>query len=339
MVDRRPTIADVAKQAGVSKGLVSFVFNERPGVAPKTRERIIAVAQEMGWRPRPNARSLSIRRSFALGLVVRRQPQVLSTDPFFPAFMAGVETVLGGAGQVLVLSLVPDEETEVHTYRTLHTDARVDGVFLTDLRRADLRLALLAEIGLPAVTIGRHEAEQPFPAVNLDDAPGVAETVAHLYGLGHRRIAYVAGDVELVHGRRRRASFLAAMQQLGCPTDMVVNTDFTAGQAMIATTTLLDLAEPPTAIAYASDLMAIAAIGVMHQRGLDVPGDISVAGFDGIDLGRHVFPTLTTVMADPVSWGQEAAQVLLQLVSSGAGEDRELPAAELVVRNSTSAPP
>lgn len=339
MVDRRPTIADVAKQAGVSKGLVSFVFNERPGVAPKTRDRILAVAEDMGWRPRPSARSLSSRRAFALGLVVLRQPLVLSTDPFFPAFMAGVETVLSGAGQVLVLSLVPDERTELQTYRTLHTDARVDGVFLTDLRRADPRFALLAEIGLPAVTIGRHEAEQPFPVVNLDDAPGVADTVAHLYGLGHRRIAYVAGDVELVHGRRRRASFLGAMQQLGCPADRIVDTDFTAAQAAIATITLLDLPEPPTAIAYASDLMAIAAMGVMHQRGLRVPGDVSVVGFDGIDLGNHIFPTLTTVRADPVGWGQESARVLLQLVSSGAAEDQELPAAQLVVRNSTGPPP
>ncbi len=339
MVDRRPTIADVARQAGVSKGLVSFVFNERPGVAPKTRDRILAVAQEMGWRPRPSARSLSIDRSYALGLVVRRRPQVLSTDPFFPAFMAGVETVLSGAGQVLVLSLVPDEEAERQTYRTLLADARVDGVFLTDLQRSDPRIALLAEIGLPAVTIGRPEVEQPFPAVTLDDAPGVAETVTHLHGLGHRRIAYVAGDVEMVHGRRRRASFLAEMERLGCPIDLVIHTDFTAAQAMAATTTLLDLPEPPTAIAYASDLMAIAAVGVLHERGLQVPRDVSVAGFDGIDLGRCIYPTLTTVMADPVGWGQEAARVLLQLVSSGAAEDYDLPAARLVVRDSTGAPP
>ena len=118
---------------------MSFVFNDRPGVAPQTRERILAAAKDMGWRPRPSARSLSTRRSFALGLVVRRDASVMTADSFFPAFIAGVESVLADEGQVLVLSVVP-EATEPSTYRTLASDHRVDGVFLTDLRRADSRL-------------------------------------------------------------------------------------------------------------------------------------------------------------------------------------------------------
>lgn len=338
MGDRRPTIADVAKEAGVSKGLVSFVFNDRPGVAPQTRARIMSVAQEMGWRPRPSARSLSTRRSLALGLVVRREPEVLSTDPFFPAFMAGVESVLSDQGQVLVLSLVPDEEAELRTYRTLVADARVDGVFLIDLRRDDRRPHLLTRLGLPAVTIGRPDGDPEFPVVNLDDAEGVRACVEHLVGLGHRRIGYVAGDPTMVHGSRRRVTFVAAMDRAGLASDQVVLTDFSARQGAAATTSLLNGADPPTAIAYASDPMAIAGIGIAHQRGLRVPGDLSVTGFDGSDLGRHVFPTLTTVAADPVMWGREAAHVLLQLVHTGQASDLELPPAQLVVRESTAHP-
>lgn len=340
MADRRPTIADVAKRAGVSKGLVSFVVNDRPGVAPQTRDRITAAAAELGWRPRPSARSLVTRRSFALGLVVRREPQVLSTDPFFPMFMAGIESVLSGTGQVLVLSMVPDDDVERQTYQTLVSDARVDGVFVTDLRRVDPRLDLLAEIELPAVVIGRDpDAAPTFPAVNLDDTHGVSASVAHLVDLGHRRIGYVAGDVSLVHGHRRRTAFVAAMGQLGLPADRVVDTDFSAAQGMAATATLLDASTPPTAIVYASDLMAIAGLGVAQQRGLEVPSDLSVIGFDGSDLGRHVFPPLTTVAADPMSWGSVAATVLLQLISTGRADDQDLPAAQLVVRHSTASPP
>ena len=183
MAERRPTIADVARRVGVSKTLVSFVFNNRPGVASETRERILATAKEMGWRPRPRARSLSIRRSFALGLVLRRDASVLTADSFFPAFIAGVETVLADEGQVLVLSVVP-EVTELGTYRTLARDHRVDGVILTDLRRDDTRLPLLVELGLPAVTLGRPDSALDFPCVDLDDRPGVEQTVEHLRALG-----------------------------------------------------------------------------------------------------------------------------------------------------------
>ena len=214
MAERRPTIADVARRVGVSKTLVSFVFNDRPGVAPETRERILATAREMGWRPRPSARSLSIRRSFALGLVVRRDASVLTADSFFPAFIAGVETVLADEGQVLVLSMVP-EATEVSTYRTLASDHRVDGVFLTDLRRADPRLPLLVragpagrDLGPAGLGVARSRRRPRRPSGGRADGRAPADA-------GSRRIAYVAGDAAMLHGQRRRASFVAAMARPG----------------------------------------------------------------------------------------------------------------------------
>ncbi|HEY5821119.1 MAG TPA: LacI family DNA-binding transcriptional regulator [Propionibacteriaceae bacterium] len=339
MDERRPTIADVARRAGVSKGLVSFVVNDRPGVAPQTRERVRAAVDELGWRPRPAARSLTTRRAFALGLVLRREPQVLSTDPFFPAFIAGVETVLAEMGQVLVLSLVPDEEAELRTYRTLALDARVDGVFLTDLRCHDARFDLLAELGLPAVAIGHPGTVRPCPVVGLDDSAGVVASVAHLLELGHHRIGYVAGDPDMVHGRRRRDSAVTALATARRAADLVVETDFSAAQAAVATGVLLDRSDPPTAIVYASDLMAIAGMAVLYERGLRVPEDVSVVGFDGSELGRHVFPRLTTVVADPLAWGIAAARTLLRLVGDGSADDLELAPAGLLVRESTGAPP
>ena len=339
MTQRRPTIADVASRVGVSKSLVSFVFNDRPGVAPQTRERILATAREMGWRPRPSARSLSIKRSFALGLVVRRDPSVIAADSFFPAFISGVESVLADEGQVLVLSMVPDEATEIRAYRTLADDRRVDGVFLTDLRREDSRLALLTELGLPAVTLGRPESESPFPAVTLADQPGVHQTVEHLRALGHRRIAYVAGDVTMLHGLRRRESFVAAMNEAGLSIELIEDTDFSAAQAASATRRLLERSPRPTAIVYASDPMALAGIGAAHAMGLRSPEDVSVAGFDGTDIARYVFPALTTVVSDPVAWGRAAASTLLQLVADGHADDVELSAAQLRIAQSTAPPP
>lgn len=339
MAKRRPTIADVARRVGVSKSLVSFVFNDRPGVAPETRERILAAAREMGWRPRPSARSLSTKRSFALGLVLRRDASVLAADAFFPAFIAGVETVLADDGQVLVLSVVADADAELRTYRNLARDHRVDGVFLTDIRLADSRLDLLIELGLPAVTLGRPEPTAPFPSVDLDDQLGVRQTVDHLRALGHRRIGYVAGDVDMLHGRRRRASFVAAMRGAGLATDMIEDTDFSAAAGALATQRLLERNPRPTAIVYASDPMAVAGLGIVHGQGLRSPEDLSVAGFDGTDISRHIFPTLTTVDSDPLAWGREAASTLLQLISTGQADDVHLPAAQLRIARSTAPPP
>lgn len=339
MAVRRPTIADVAQRAGVSKGLVSFVFNDRPGVAPQTRERIVVAARELGWTPSATARSLSTRRSLALGLVVRRPTQVLVADPFFPAFIAGIETVLNRSGQVLVLSMVADEEAELRTYRTLVTDRRVDGVFLTDLRYRDPRLALLVELELSAVTIGRPEGESPFPAVNLDDDQGVRQSVEHLVELGHRRLAYVAGDLEMLHGRRRRTSFVTAMRAAGLPADQIIDTDFSPGQAGAATARLIELPVAPTAIIYASDPMAVAGMALLQRHGRLIPEQVSVTGFDGSDLASHLHPPLTTVAADPVAWGSAAAEVLLRLIADGEATDVELPAAQLVVGGSTGPPP
>lgn len=336
---RRPTIADVARRAGVSKGLVSFVFNDKPGVAAPTRRRILAAAEELGWQPDPLARSLSTQRTAALGLVVRRDPTVLAGDPFFPAFMAGVETTLAERRWVLVLSLVPDAEAETATYRALAADRRVDGVLLTDLRRDDGRLPLLAELGLPAVCVGRPDVRDGSPVVNLDDAAGLTAAVDHLVALGHRRIGYVGGDLTMVHGLRRERAFLAALAAHDLEPAGLVATDFSAAAGAAATTELLGGAVRPTALVYASDPMAVAGLAVLQREGLRVPADCSVTGFDGSDLGRHLHPALTTVEADPLAWGRAAAAVLLRLLDDGRADDLELPAASLVLRSSTGPPP
>src|SRR5258708_1118179 len=148
MKARRPTIADVARHAGVSKGAVSFALNGRPGVAESTRQRILVSADELGWRPSQRARSLSVSRAFTLGLIIARNPALLGSDPFFPSFIAGVETVLSERGQSLLLQVVGTAAEEELGYRRLAADSRVDGVFLIDLRRQDSRIALVAELGL-----------------------------------------------------------------------------------------------------------------------------------------------------------------------------------------------
>ncbi len=340
MSKQRPTIADVATRAGVSKGAVSFALNGRPGLAQSTVDKIIAAADELGWRPSNRARSLSVSKAFALGLVITRDPAVLSSDPFFPAFIAGVESVLSTRGQALVLQVVTAGEAEEAGYRRLAQDGRVDGVFLSDLRHDDPRIGLLVELGLPAVTLNRPDAESPFPAVTLDDRPGTTAVVEHLLRLGHTRIAHVGGPPAFVHATARSTAFAAALAAAGLEPVAMETSDFTAAGGIESTRRLLALAEPPTAIVYANDRMAIAGLSAAQAAGLTVPDDLSIAGFDDSELSEYVHPGLTTVRADPFRFGEAAAHTLNQVVDGAADvPDVELPPAQLVVRRSTAVPP
>ncbi len=334
---RKPTILDVAREARVSKTLVSFALNDRPGVSPETRDRILEVASRIGYSRSVLARSLSTNRSYAVGLVMARDPQVIAADPFFPSFIAGVERVLSERGLVLVLSFVESVEAEAASYRTLAADRRVDGVLVTDLREDDPRPALLAELGLPAVTLGRV-AGSVSPAVVMDDTDGITQAVAHLVEAGHRDIAHVAGPTHLLHGARRRAAFVAACEAAGISGDRVMETDFSAGRGAEATERLLDSTVPPTAIVFANDPMAIAGMGVAHSRGLRLPDDLSVTGFDDSDIAAHVYPALTSARTRPARWGEAAAGALLDLIENGSAADVDLEPAGLVVRKSTAPP-
>lgn len=336
--EARPTIADVARRAGVSKGLVSFALNDKPGVSVTARTRILEAAAELGWTPSLRARSLSTGRSFACGLVIGRSTDVIAADPFFPSLIAGLEDVFSVSGQVLVLSVATPGRQEEQTYRGLAADRRVDGLILTDLRADDERIALVRDLDLQAVTLGRPEGESPFSSVSVDDGAGIRRAVEHLASLGHRRIAHVAGPDAMLHARRRTAAFTAAAAEGGV-TARVVRTDFSAAQGAAATRDLLALSDRPTAIVYSNDQMAVAGIGVAERQGLRVPDDLSVSGFDDTELGRHLRPALTSVATDARAWGAVAARTLLGMLAGDPVAHIELAEPTLVIRESTSEAP
>jgi DNA-binding LacI/PurR family transcriptional regulator len=341
VVAQRPTIADVARHAGVSKGAVSFAMNGHGGVSNETRDRILTAARELGWQPSHRARSLSVSRAFAFGLVLARRPELLGADPFFPSFIAGVETMLAPAGYALVLQVVPDEAAEEAGYRKLAGEGRVDGVFVIDLRSKDSRIGLLSELKLPAVTMNRPDVTSPFPAVCMDDQLGIGQAIKHLAELGHTRIAHVSGPLQFLHSRSRRDAWAAGLKRAGLARGPLLVSDFTAAGGSKETARLLDLADPPTAIVYANDVMAIAGVGVAHNRGLRVPRDLSVVGFDGTEIASHLHPPLTTITTNPFGWGQAAATLLLSVVGRVDAQtvaDVDLAPGRLEIRDSTGRP-
>jgi DNA-binding LacI/PurR family transcriptional regulator len=202
----------------------------------------------------------------------------------------------------------------------------------------DHRFELLAGLGLPAVAVGRPAGPCPFPMVTVDDRQGVVRTVEHLLGLGHRRIAFVGGTEGYVHSSSRRAAWRQALAAAGVAPGPDLVADFTGPGGAAATRALLEGAQPPTAIVYANDVMAIAGMGVAIGLGLQVPGDLSVTGFDDVPLAAHLAPPLTTVRQDAMGWGRAAAEVLLAVGEGRPADDVELPPADPVFRASTGPP-
>jgi len=332
----RPTINDVATAAGVSKGAVSFALNGRPGISPQTRRRILETAETLGWAPSSRGRALSVSKALAVGLVIARPPEILRADAFFPSFIAGLETVLSTRGHALLLQVA---ELDDHAaYRRLVQEGRVDGVFVTDLQVGDERPALLEELGLPTVVIGPHLDQQPRARqswLGVDDAPGIRAAVQHLIDLGHTRIAHVSGPQHMVAGRSRREAWSRTLKDAALPEGACIEADFSAESGARAMRELFDLPDRPTAVVFANDLMAMAGLSLAVSRGVEVPDELSITGFDDLEISAHVQPSLTSVHTDVVAWGGAAATRLLELIDDADQTPAELPDARLVVRSST----
>jgi LacI family transcriptional regulator, repressor for deo operon, udp, cdd, tsx, nupC, and nupG len=340
----RPTINDVASAAGVSKGAVSFALNDRPGLAPDTRRRILEVAEQLGWSPSPQARALSVSKALAVGLVIARPPDVLRADTFFPSFIAGLETVLSARGQALLLQVA--EHGDVEAYRRLASEGRVDGVFVTDLRTDDERPALLDELGLPAVIVGPdlgdgsgYGAQQSV--LGVDDAPGIAAAVWHLAGLGHTRIAYIDGGRGTIAADRRRG-YRRAMRAHGLDGQLrVIGGDHTEAAGARAARLLLDEGRPlPTGVVAFNDHCAVGLLDALTRAGVEVPGEVSVVGYDDSGLSRLAHVNLTTVNQDARRQATHAVAAATERLDGGRTSAREVVLApHLVVRGTTGPPP
>ncbi|MFF5234676.1 LacI family DNA-binding transcriptional regulator [Dactylosporangium sp. NPDC000521] len=336
---KRPTIAEIAAQAGVSIGAVSYALNGRPGVSAKTRQRILDIADEIGWRPSVAARSLSGSQAHTVGLIITRPAETLGVEPFFMRFIAGLERELSGRRIALLLQVVEDHRAAIEAMRLCWAERRIDGIVVTDLWGEDSRVPVLEELQMPAVLAGRPRADTRLPAVWTDDSAAVDSAVDYLVALGHRRIARVAGLPALDHTQVRIAAFRAAVRRHGLGEPQVVETDYTWEEGARATRTLLSRRDRPTAIMFDNDVMALAALNVAQEMGIAVPRELSIVGGDDSQLCVLVRPALTALSWDIQAYGAHTARVLLDTIDGRSPDSHQERAARLVVRASTSSPP
>ena len=331
----RITIKDIAERAGVSKGAVSYALNGRPGVSDDTRDRILAIANELGWYPNRAARALSAARADACGLVLARPARTIALEPFFMEFIAGVESALATRSIALTLQLVRDLPEEIAVYRRWFGEHRVDGVLVVDLRLDDPRVDELVRLGLPAVVVGGPVKNGVLPAIWHNEAAVVTEAIRYLAALGHTHVAHISGVGDFVHTQQRVEAFRLAVRELGLEGE-TVETDYSAESGARATRTLLSSPAPPSAILFDSDLLAVTGLGVAQQMGFSVPDDVSIVGWDDSLISQVVHPPLTAITRDITAYGVAAATHLLEAIEGRAHGDVEAPRGDLTTRGSTA---
>jgi DNA-binding LacI/PurR family transcriptional regulator len=334
---RRPTMSDIALSLGISKSAVSYALNDRPGVGPEVRDRVLAAAREMGWHASSSARALSNARAGVIGIVMVRPPELLAIEPYFTRLVAGIESVLIDADVSLLLRLTrADSAAELLVYERWWGEGRVDGVILLDERYQDPRIALVERLGLPAVLCGGPHSGSSVVSLWPDEVADAARIVGHLVAQGHRRIAHVSGPRNFMHERRRRRGVRTAASRAGLEKVLTIESDYTGAVASRCTREILAGPEPPTAIIYGSDVMATSSLAALTGMGVRVPDELSLISWDDSSLCTLVHPSLTALSKDVTAYGARAARTLLGLMAGQPARSQREPDYELTVRESSA---
>jgi DNA-binding LacI/PurR family transcriptional regulator len=333
------TIADIAREAGLSIGAVSYALNNKPGVSADTRARVREIAQRLGWSISPAARSLSRSRADSVGLVLVREARMLGIEPFFMEFVAGMQAVLTRNELALSFLVVDSVEAEIRVYERWAAQRRVDGLVLVDLAMDDPRVAVIDRLGIPAVFLSNAPEDPGLPHVWTSEDESMREAARYLIRLGHTRIARVGGIPGFRHIAMRHRALQEVAADAGIAPPVVIDTDFSGEAGARATRTLLSAPEPPTAIIYDNDIMAVAGLGVAAELGIAVPGELSLLAWDDSALCEITHPPLSAMHRDVQALGATATALLLRLIDEGEVDGVEGSRAVLQPRGSTARPP
>jgi LacI family transcriptional regulator len=324
---------DIARLAGVSKMTVSKALNSQPGVSAQTSERIFQIAKKLGYTPHHAARKLAGGKTNIIGIVVPSMDSSFMSD-----VVHGIGMVLEQSGLDLLLftdHVKPHQERMFFASRGL-----VDGLLLVLPLSLERYNQTQLQNPLPMVVIEPITKDVNVPVVSSENYLSSRKAIEHLLELGHTRIGMIGGEPSIKSSHIRLQAYKDALKAAGIAINenLIRDGDFTQRRGFVATNELLDLEQPPTAIFAANDLAAFGAYDAIKNRGLRIPEDISVIGFDDIFQASQVFPPLTTVRQPASEMGMAGTRVLLSMIQGlkPATHHLELPT-ELIVRASTAA--
>jgi len=327
----RITIADIAREAGVSTMTVSRVINDKGEISPQTRERVQRTIDRLGYRPSGIARSLSTNRTHTLGLVV---PDI--TNPFFPEIVRGAEDTAAARGYSVILCNTVEDPVRERAVLELLESKRVDGIILCSARLPDAELFPLVRQHPAAVLLNRPALGEAVGSLRVDDAHGAVRAVGHLLALGRRHLGLLAGPPNSYSAQQRLEGFTLALEGAGyglgsaqrpfcAPTEAG---GYEAARALLSAHPEID------ALFCYNDLVAIGALRACAELARRVPEDVAVVGCDDVRLASLVTPSLTTLRVPKYDLGQRAVQMLLGRTESREAVEDAVVKPELVVRES-----
>lgn len=332
----RVTIADVAIAAGVSKTAVSFAFNNPDRLGSATLERVLEVAQELGYTPHPAARALSMRRSGTIGILVPQRLSTVFANPFLGELIQGIGEQV--EKHDLTLLLVPPLDGSLEG---AIRHAAVDGFISVGLSPDDSALEVLDRVGIPTVHVDSQESPS-HPSVNVDDEGGARAAAQHLLQLGHRRLVILvlpparSETNRTPTAMRRLAGYEAAIADAGAPAARTEVASISVGAGERAFDAMMRGGGRPSAVLAMSDMTAIGVMAAAQSAGMRVPDDLSVVGFDDVPAAAWTNPPLTTVRQPIVEKGRLAARLLVERMKGKSVDSPSPLETTLVIRNSTA---
>ncbi|MBI3752319.1 MAG: LacI family DNA-binding transcriptional regulator [Chloroflexi bacterium] len=339
-VGRGATLDAVAHEAGVSRATVSRVVNGSPKVSPEVRRQVERAVDRLGYVPNLAARSLVTRRSDSVGVVITEPTGRLFNDPFFPRLLRGISAELAARKLQLVL-LMPETEPDEERLERYLLSGHVDGVILVSLHGDDPLPGDLLARGIPVVIGGRPATGIAASYVDVDNRDGARAAVRHLVSLGRRRIATLAGPLDMAVGSDRLEGYRDALAESGLPHDrrLEAHGEFTYESGASAMRRVIHAAPDVDAVFAASDLMAAGAMSVLRAAGRRVPEDVAVVGFDDSPLAVTTDPPLTSVRQPVEEMGGDLVRLLADAIDREIRTVRHvLLSTELVPRASSVAP-
>jgi DNA-binding LacI/PurR family transcriptional regulator len=327
---RAPVMSDVGRLAGVSHQTVSRVINGSPHVRPETRDRVMAAMEELGYRPNPVARALVTGRSKMLGVVS------FDTTLYGPAStLFGIERAAHEAGYFIIVASLEalDRSSVIDAVERLRRQG-VEGILVIAPHAQAGEALLHAPTDMPLVA-AEAGPEHGAPVVAVDQIAGAVSATRHLLDLGHRTVHHISGPRDFIEARQRREGWLATLKDAGAEIPEPLEGDWSP-QAGYDLGRQLSADPDLSAVFVANDQMALGVLRAMHEAGREVPGDVSVVGFDDIPEAAYFLPPLTTVRQDFIEMGRRSLRMLLRTIETGRRASAEpLVPPELVVRGST----
>ena len=338
---KRVSLKQVADHLGLAEGTVSRALNNYPDIAEATRLKVQKAADALGYRPNPTARRLATGRAEAVAYIMPTSRSALAT-PFVSLLLQGLGDALANRGWDLLVVQPPSAEDETETLKKLIASGKVSGVVLSRPLKVDARIEFLKKSGFPFIVHGRAKDHEGYAWYDIDGQHAFAEAVDHLAALGHKRIGFVGAPTYLNFVQDRLDGFHAGLARNGLQADalMISIAEMTDEGGERAAMDLLSSDNPPTALLCVNDVQAIGALAAIRQMGLEPGKDVSVIGYDGVWMGRHANPPLTTMAQPQAHSGRQLGDMLLSIIDGGDPQSFQvLRRAELVRRKSDGPAP